>query len=192
MAADHLQVQHRDRHEARFKKLNDLMNSEDTETTSEMSKIQRSWPGSGIKKRAPMELYDKIMDQKRACNDLLQKRDDMITILESEIKDSDNQYKTLIEEYHENTSVLASRMEAQIQALEGLVNSERKHLVHAYKNQKSDHLRRNDRSWQVKNEAINRTADEQMEERLKTLRDQEEELDDIIVTGIAIQNILIC
>ena len=45
-----------------------------------------------------------------------------------------------------------------------------------------DHLKRNDRSWQVKNEAINRTATDQIEERLKTLRDQEEELDDIIVT----------
>ena len=64
----------------------------------------------------------------------------------------------------------------------GLVRSERKHLVEAYKNQKIDHLKRNDRSWQVKNEAINRTATDQIEERLKTLRDQEEELDDIIVT----------
>ena len=84
-----------------------------------MSIIQKSWPGSEIKKRAPMELYEKIMEQKKACNDLLQKRDDMIAILEDEIKDTDNQYKMLIEEYHENTSVLASRMEAQIQALEG-------------------------------------------------------------------------
>ena len=83
----------------------------------------------------------------------------------SKIKDTDNQYKTLIEEYHENTSVLASRMEAQIQALEGLVRSERKNLIEAYKNQKSDHLKRNDRSWQVKSEAINRTANEQMEAR---------------------------
>ena len=69
-----------------------------------------------------MELYEKIMEQKKACNDLLQKRDDMIAILEDEIKDTDNQYKMLIEEYHENTSVLASRMEAQIQALEGRYN----------------------------------------------------------------------
>ena len=56
-------------------------------------------------------------------------------------------------------------MEAQIQALEGLVRSERKNLIEAYKNQKSDHLKRNDRSWQVKSEAINRTANEQMESR---------------------------
>ena len=66
--------------------------------------------------------------------------------------------------------------------MEGLIRSERENLIKADQTQKSDHLKRNDRSWQVKNEAINRTATEQIEERLKTLRDQEEELDDIIVT----------
>ena len=103
-----------------------------------------------------MELYSRIKAQKKACNDLLQKRNDLIAILESEIQDSDNQYKTLIEEYHENTSVLGSRMEAQIQALEGLIRSERANLVKADQTQKADHLKRNDRQWQVKLEAINR------------------------------------
>ena len=50
-----------------------------------------------------------------------------------------------------------------------------------YSTQKSDHLKRNDRQWQVKLEAINRTASDQMEERLKTLKDQEEELDQLFV-----------
>ena len=72
-------------------------------------------------------------------------------------------------------------MEAQIQALEGLIRSERANLVRADQTQKSDHLKRNDRQWQVKLEAINRTAEDQLEERSKTLRDQEEELDDIIL-----------
>ena len=82
------------------------------------------------------------------------------------MQDSDNQYKTLIEEYHENTSVVGSRMEAQIQALEGLIRSERENLIKADQTQKSDHLKRNDRQWQVKLEAINRTAEDQLEERL--------------------------
>ena len=70
-------------------------------------------------------------------------------------------------------------MEAQIQALEGLIRSERGNLVRADQTQKSDHLKRNDRQWQVKLEAIDRTAEDQLDERSKTLRDQEEELDDV-------------
>ena len=80
-----------------------------------------------------------------------------------------------------HTHISGSRMEAQIQALEGLIRSERSNLVRADQTQKSDHLKRNDRQWQVKLEAINRTAEDQLEERSKTLRDQEEELDDIIL-----------
>jgi hypothetical protein len=38
----------------------------------------------------------------------------LIATLEGEIRDSDDQYKTLIEEFHENTSVLAARMEHQV------------------------------------------------------------------------------
>ena len=129
-----------------------------------------------------MDLYEKIMDQQQSCNELLRKRNDLISSLESEIRDSDNQYKTLIEEYHENTAVLASRMESQIQALEGLINSERKNLEMAYANQKFEHLKKNDRNWQVKLETVNRTSEEQMDLRLKTLQDNEKELDDIIIT----------
>ena len=55
----------------------------------------------------------------QACNDLLRKRNNLIATLESEIRDSDDQYKTLIEEFHENTSVLAARMEHQVRQFHG-------------------------------------------------------------------------
>mgnify|MGYP001291690145 CR=1 FL=1 len=45
-------------------------------------------------------------------------------------------------------------MEAQIQALEGLIRSERGNLVKADQTQKSDHLKRNDRQWQVTSRCI--------------------------------------
>ena len=134
LAADHLQVQHRSRNETRNTSLRELIGKEENETNELVSHINKAWPAPAeVKQNAPLELYEQIMAQKKSCNDLLQKRNDLIAVLESEIKDSDNQYKTLIEEYHENTSVLASRMEAQIQALEGLVNSERDNLTNAYR-----------------------------------------------------------
>ena len=170
LAADHLEVQHRLRNDKRHETLTQLLHKEDSEVNAEVEKINKSWPTPEASKKAPVELYSRIMDQKKACNDTLKKRNDLIAILEDEIQDSDNQYKTLIEEYHENTNVLASRMEAQIQALEGLVRSERKNLNRAYNTQLREHLKKNDRQWQIKLEAINRTAEDQMDERLKTLR----------------------
>ena len=126
-------------------------------------------------------MYEKIIDQKTSCNELLRKRNELITVLEREVRDSDNQYKTLVEEFHENTSVLGSRMEHQIQALERLVKSERGKLNEAFVTQKKAHLQKNDHSWQVKLEAVSRTSEDQMEQRLKLLTEQEVELDELIV-----------
>ena len=39
-----------------------------------------------------------------------------------------------------------------------------------------------DRNWLIKLEAVNRTSDDQMEQRLKLLAEQQEELDDLILT----------
>ena len=116
-----------------------------------------------------------------SCNELLRKRNELIAALEREVRDSDNQYKTLVEEFHENTSVLGSRMEHQIQALERLIKSERGKLNQAFITQKKDHLKKNDHSWQVKLETVTRTSEEQMEQRLKLLTEQEAELDELIL-----------
>jgi hypothetical protein len=86
--------------------LTKLLKKEDEETNAVVAQINKSWPVPEESKKTPLELYGRIDAQKKACNDLLQKRNDLIAILETEIQDSDNQYKTLIEEYHENTSVL--------------------------------------------------------------------------------------
>ena len=134
-----------------------------------------------IFRKAPTALYEKIISQKNSCNELLKKRNELISVLEREVRDSDNQYKTLVEEFHENTSVLGSRMEHQIQALERLVKSERGKLDEAYVKQKKEHLKKNDHSWQVKLETVSRTSEEQMEQRLKLLTEQEKELDELIV-----------
>ena len=68
----------------------------------------------------------------QACNDLLRKRNQLIAVLEGEIRDSDDQYKTLIEEFHENTSVLAARMENQVGSI--FKSIFRSHFDKNYKN----------------------------------------------------------
>ena len=70
----------------------------------------------------------------------------------------------------------------QVQALEGLVKNERRRLEEALDGQKTDGLKVSDRNWLIKLEAVNRTSDDQMEQRLKLLSEQQEELDDLILT----------
>ena len=62
------------------------------------------------------------------------------------------------------------------------MKNERRRLEDALGGQKTDGFRVSDRNWLIKLEAVNRTSDEQMEQRLKLLTEQQEELDDLIQT----------
>ena len=62
------------------------------------------------------------------------------------------------------------------------MKNERRRLEEALDGQKSDGLKVSDRNWLIKLEAVNRTSDDQMEQRLKLLSEQQAELDDLILT----------
>ena len=49
LAADHLQVQHRSRHEHLEMAMKNLLAKENKETNSEMDSISHNWPKSGYK-----------------------------------------------------------------------------------------------------------------------------------------------
>ena len=49
LAADHLQVQHRNRHEHLEDVMQTLLDKEDKETTAEMENIVSNWPKEGFK-----------------------------------------------------------------------------------------------------------------------------------------------
>ena len=65
-------------------------------------------------REGPTDLFAKILKQKDSCSALLEKKNELIATLEDEIREADNQYKRLIEQYHENTSVMSNRMEYQV------------------------------------------------------------------------------
>ncbi len=69
---------------------------------------------------APTELFAQILEQKAACNALLEKKNDVIATLEDEVCDSDDQFRVLIADFRENLTVLSARMETHIQTIDNL------------------------------------------------------------------------
>ena len=86
---------------------------------------------------------------------MLEKKNELIATLEEEVKESDTQYKTLVDDYHENIEVLSSRMEYQIQALESLVISERNKVEGAYEKQRKEQLKNTATLWDRKLHDLN-------------------------------------
>lgn len=121
------------------------------------------------------------MEQKQACNALLEKRNDLITSLEEELQDSDDQYQVLIEEYHENISVLAARMEQLLQTFENMARSENVKLEEAFEKEINERRAEHDEEWQKDLDQVKTFSIETMEQRLATLQSNEEELDRTIL-----------
>ena len=134
-----------------------------------------------LSRNAPTELFADILKQKQACNGLLEKRNDLIATLEAEVRLSDAQYKTLVEEYHENVAVLASRMGFQIQALEKLVRSERGKINEALARERDRDIKVADTEWSNSLDGLMGESRQQVEERLEMLRLNEESLDGLIL-----------
>ncbi|TRY74892.1 hypothetical protein TCAL_04515 [Tigriopus californicus] len=181
LAADRLQIQHRDRVERRDQVIKQIMEQDIADTELEFEQIQQRWPDTDVAKNAPTDLFTKIMEQKQACNALLEKRNDLIAGLEDELQDSDDQYQVLIEEYHENISVLAARMEQLLQTFENMARSENIKLEEAFEREINEKRAEQDEEWQKDLDQVKTYSIETMEQRLATLQSNEEELDRTIL-----------
>ena len=182
VAADHLQTQHREALESRNKALETLLAQEDAESQAAVEVIAGKWPSTDRKRTGgiPSDLFAQILSQKESCNSLLEQKNDLISVLEEEVRNCDDQYKLLVDEYHENVTVLATRMEEQIQTLEAMIVAERAKLEGSSDRQLKDDVEGREEIWQNQLRQLNELSESQMEKRLQLLVDNENELDAMV------------
>ena len=182
LAGEYLQVEHRNQVEKKNEIIKNILDEEEAEMQKKFDEIVKTWPTQGEKmKGAPTQLFEDILAQKEMCNEILRSKNHLIEMLESENRQVDESYKTLIEEYHTNISVLSGRMEFHIHSFENLLTNERKNLENAYDKQKSQKLQNGEHSWQSLLEGVAKSSEEQMESRLALVEEQELEIDELIV-----------
>ncbi len=183
IAADHLQTKHRLIIERRNLALETLLSEEEAESKEAVEVIEASWPSSDKTKKTsgiPSELFAKILVQKDSCNFLLEKKNDLITELEGEVRNCDDQYKLLVDEYHENIAVMSTRMEEQIQTLEAMVVTERGRLLEAAEKQRAAAIKDKEDRWQSEMKQLDQLSEGQMEKRLNMLTENENELNSMV------------
>ena len=182
LAGEFLQVEHRNKVEQKNEKIRLILEEEDADMQRKFEEILKTWPLLGEKmKGAPTKLFEDILAVKEACNNILKSKNQLIEMLEAENRMVDESYKELIEEYHTNISVLSGRMEYHVHSFESLLENERNNLEAAYDQQKSQHLKKGEHSWQALLEGAARSSKEQMESRLSLVVEQEKEMDELIV-----------
>ena len=100
IAAECLQMEHREQTEEKMTHISEMLDNEARESMERFREIAASWPtkDSAKMKGAPTELFELILTQKEQCNDLLRSKNELIEMLEAEDRTVDESYKELIEE----------------------------------------------------------------------------------------------
>ena len=103
VATENLFCDHRIKMEDKSEEIKNILEDEDLEMNLKFKNIMKSWPTKVEKlKGAPVELFDEILAQKEMCSELLRSKNEIIEMLEAENRESDVNYKLLVDQYHIN------------------------------------------------------------------------------------------
>lgn len=87
----------------------------------------------------------------------------------------------LIDEFHQNISLLASRMESQIQSLEAVIRTERGNIERELERQRKDIGSEHEKLWLNKLGELDEACKAELDGRLQLLEDNEIELNKVIL-----------
>ena len=182
LAGKFLQGEHRTNVEKKDEEIKKILDAEEIEMQQKFDNIVKTWPAHGEKiKGDPTQLFEDILAQKELCNQILKSKNNLIKMLEDENRTVDKSYKELIEEYHTNISVISGRMEYHVHSLQNVLDNETSNLKTSYEQQKSQQFRRGESSCRVLIEGLARNSKEHMESRLALVKDQEQEMNELII-----------
>ena len=83
LAGEYLQVEHRNKVEAKNEMIRKILEEEDAEMQRKFEEILKTWPQLGEKmKGSPTQLFEDILAVKESCNDILRSKNNLIEMLE--------------------------------------------------------------------------------------------------------------
>ena len=119
-------------------------------TTSEerFEEIAQKWkPALG--KTIPQELHDKLIEQKSACDAMIEEKDKLINELQLELKDQDDHYVQDLKKQAEDIDLLLERMEEQMKTLAKAHKEELKEIEHSFVTERKELLEQNCEEWEA-------------------------------------------
>lgn len=119
-------------------------------TTSEerFEEIAQKWkPALG--KTIPQELHDKLIEQKSACDAMIEEKDKLINELQLELKDQDDHYVQDLKKQAEDIDLLLERMEEQMKTLAKAHKEELKEIEHSFVTERKELLEQNSEEWEA-------------------------------------------
>ncbi|ODN04668.1 Dynein regulatory complex protein 1, partial [Orchesella cincta] len=144
----------------------DRLRQESQECQELYEDLKPNWDLKG-EKILPLDLHAKIKSQQNACDDLLQKKQDLIISLQREIEENDFDYETNLEMYQKDVSLMGDRIDDGVDDLQSAFLNEL-NLIEDYTCRNREVLlEENQREWMDLLEDFETMEEGHLEERKK-------------------------
>ena len=143
-------------------------------TTSEerFEEIARKWkPALG--KTIPQDLHDKLVEQKSACDAMIEEKEKLINELQQELKDQDDHYVQDLKKQAEDIDLLLERMEEQMKTLAKAHKEELKEIEYSFVTERRELLEQNRGEWEAAVEERRQEEVERMKRNEQMVEDNE-------------------
>lgn len=175
VAADARESMRRLEEEEQRRQRNDKLEAEAKSAIEKFEEITKKWEYA-LSKEIPQDLNSMLMEQKAACDNMIDEKNKLIHDFQQELKSKDDQYVKDLKKAAEDVDLMVERMEEQMKQLTKAYREELTQIEKAFVTERAEVIENNRKKWQTAMQQRRDKEVEYMESRRKRVEDYENQL----------------
>merc|ERR1711988_730360 len=163
-----------DEEEARRQR-NEKLEGEAKSAMEKFEEITKKWEFA-LSKEIPQDLHNMLMEQKSACDAMIDEKNKLISDFQQELKGKDDQYVKDLKKAAEEVDLTIERMEEQVKQLTKAYREELTQIEKAFVAERTDLIDNNRKKWEASMQQRRDKEVEYLEARRKRVEDYENQL----------------
>ncbi|KAL9962962.1 hypothetical protein ACROYT_G032120 [Oculina patagonica] len=175
VAADARESMRRLEEEEQRRQRNEKLEAEAKSATEKFEEITKKWEYA-LSKEIPQDLNSMLMEQKAACDSMIDEKNKLIHDFQQELKTKDDQYVKDLKKAAEDVDLMVERMEEQMKQLTKAYREELTQIEKAFVTERGELIENNRKKWESSMHGRRDKEVEYMESRRKRVEDHENQL----------------
>lgn len=175
VAADARESMRRLEEEDQRRQRNEKLEAEAKSAIEKFEEITKKWEYA-LLKEIPQDLNSMLMEQKAACDNMIDEKNKLIHDFQQELKSKDDQYVKDLKKAAEDVDLMVERMDEQMKQLTKAFREELTQIEKAFVTERADLIESNRKKWETAMLQRRDKEVEYMESRRKRVEDYENQL----------------
>lgn len=154
------------------------LQSEAKTSAEKFDDISKRWSAARMKE-IPQDLHDMLKEQTTSCDAVIEEKNKLITILQQEVKQKDDDYVKDLKKQAGDIDLLIERMEEQVKNLTKSYREELRLIEEAYTAGRKDTNQANRKKWDSVLQQRREKEEEHMKMREQRVEEHERQLDQL-------------